>query len=30
MAKPEPYRAVIKKMNEIMDELEVLLDKRDS
>lgn len=30
MAKPEPYRAVIKKMNEIMDELEVLLDKRDN
>jgi len=30
MAKPEPYRAVIKKMNDIMDELEVLLDKRDN
>ncbi len=29
MAKPEPYRAVVKKMNHIMDELEVLLDKRD-
>jgi len=30
MAKPEPYRAVIKKMNGIMDELEALLDKRDN
>ncbi|MCP4411667.1 MAG: oligoendopeptidase F [Gammaproteobacteria bacterium] len=29
MAKPEPYRAVVKKMNHIMDELEILLDKRD-
>jgi oligoendopeptidase F len=30
MAKPEPYRAVVTKMNEIMDELEALLEQRDN
>ena len=28
LATPEPYRAVIRKMNAIMDEMEVLLEKR--
>ena len=30
MAKPEPYRAVVTKMNAIMDELESLLEMRDN
>lgn len=30
MATPEPYQAVIRNMNEIMDEMESLLDQRDS
>ena len=30
MAKPEPYRAVVSKMNAIMDELEALLEQRDN
>ena len=30
MAKPEPYRAVVIKMNAIMDELESLLEQRDN
>lgn len=30
MAKPEPYRAVVTKMNAIMDELESLLEQRDN
>jgi oligoendopeptidase F len=30
MAKPEPYRAVVTKMNAIMDELESLLERRDN
>ena len=30
MAKPEPYRAVVTKMNAIMDELEALLEQRDN
>ena len=30
MAKPEPYRAVVAKMNAIMDELESLLEQRDN
>jgi oligoendopeptidase F len=30
MAKPEPYRAAVKKMNAIMDELEALLEQRDN
>jgi oligoendopeptidase F len=30
MAKPEPYRAVVNKMNAIMDELESLLEQRDN
>ena len=30
MAKPEPYRAVVTKMNAIMDELELLLEQRDN
>jgi len=30
MAKPEPYRAVVRKMNAIMDELEALLEQRDN
>ena len=30
MAKPEPYRAVVAKMNAIMDELESLLERRDN
>jgi oligoendopeptidase F len=29
MAKPEPYRAVVAKMNTIMDELEALLEQRE-
>ena len=28
LASPEPYRAVIRKMNAIMDEMEVLLERR--
>jgi oligoendopeptidase F len=30
MARPEPYRAVVSKMNAIMDELESLLEQRDN
>jgi oligoendopeptidase F len=30
MATPEPYRAVVDRMNAIMDEIEVLLDERES
>jgi oligoendopeptidase F len=30
MAKPEPYRAAVRKMNAIMDELEALLEQRDN
>ena len=30
MAKPEPYRAVVTKMNAIMDELEALLEQREN
>jgi oligoendopeptidase F len=30
MAQPGPYRAVVAKMNAIMDEMEVLLEKRGS
>ncbi len=30
MAKPAPYRAVVHKMNAIMDELEALLEQRDN
>jgi oligoendopeptidase F len=30
MARPEPYRAVVTKMNAIMDELELLLEQRDN
>jgi len=30
MAKPAPYRAVVKEMNAIMDELEALLEQRDN
>jgi oligoendopeptidase F len=30
MAKPAPYRAVVRKMNAIMDELEALLEQRDN
>jgi len=30
MATPGPYRAVVAKMNAIMDEMEVLLEKRGS
>ncbi len=28
MAKPEPYRAVVAKMNAIMDQMEILLEQR--
>jgi oligoendopeptidase F len=28
LSKPEPYRAVITKMNAIMDEMEAILDKQ--
>jgi oligoendopeptidase F len=28
LAKPEPYRALVKKMNQTMDEMEKLLDQR--
>jgi oligoendopeptidase F len=28
MAKPEPYRAVVTKMNAIMDQMEILLEQR--
>ena len=30
MAKPDPYRAIVAKMNAIMDEMEALLDQRDA
>ena len=29
LSKPEPYRAVISKMNAIMDEMEKILDEQD-